>query len=364
MNASMSDTMTVQVRDYVARVRAALSDLPPEDVEEFTTGMEADLAERLAEPGEGTLRDRLGEPDAYAAELRSAAGLPPRAAVVQPSKPVAQRLSGLWSEVSAGVLTAMPWLSDLRPFWWALRGFALACVPVLLLGRGIIELGIVGAVVSVALGLMARHRKLTGSWVGPARVVGNVGAVLLLPIAFILLVEHISYTEPQYAEGVASAGPGLFNDGEQVSNLYAYDETGRRLDKVRLLDQNGRAIKVGEDFIYQSGDQEALDSLRDPRTGELTITRDVFPLRWNDRTGWEPFGDSDWHPPMAITPLPGPVPTIEPSAAATPSPSVTTTQSPTPTTTPSAGPSASPKVSPTSPNSGVSATPTPTTTSR
>lgn len=57
MNASMNDTergagpVASEVRDYVARVRAALADLPAEDVDEFTTGMEADLAERLAEPG-------------------------------------------------------------------------------------------------------------------------------------------------------------------------------------------------------------------------------------------------------------------------------------------------------------------------
>ncbi len=95
----MNDTVAMEVRDYVVGVRAALADLPPEDVEEFTTGMEADLAERLAEPGDGTLRDRLGEPDAYAAELRSAAGLPPRAALVQSKKPVAQRLSDRWASL-------------------------------------------------------------------------------------------------------------------------------------------------------------------------------------------------------------------------------------------------------------------------
>lgn len=64
----MNDTMSTEVREYVTRVRAALSDLPVADVEEFTTGMEADLAERLAEPGEGTLSDRLGSPEVYAAE--------------------------------------------------------------------------------------------------------------------------------------------------------------------------------------------------------------------------------------------------------------------------------------------------------
>lgn len=355
----MNDTVSGQVRDYVLQVRAALADLPAEDVEEFTTGMEADLSERLAEPGDGTLRDRLGEPDAYAAELRSAAGLPPRVALVEPKKPVAQRLSGLWSDVSSGVLAAMPWLHDLRPVWWAVRGFALATLPALMIGTGIVWLGTFGAMVSVAAGLLARHGKLTGGWVRPVRVLGNIAAVLLLPIAFVLLVDRASYSEPGYSEGDFAAPVGLLNNGEQVANLYAYDESGRRIDKVRILDQNGRALQVGEDFVYQTDDPEALDRLRDPVTGEITVPRDVFPLRWDSRSGWERMGGTDWEPPMAISPLPGPVPTVEVypnSSATTPTPGASVR--PSPTTSPTTSPT--PQASPTSPSSGVSATPTPT----
>lgn len=351
MNASMNDTVSAEVRDYVAGVRAALADLPVEDVEEFTTGMEADLGERLAEPGEGTLRDRLGEPDAYAAELRSAAGLPPRAALVQPKKPVAQRVSGLWSDVSSGVLKAMPWLSDLRPLWWAVRGFILVGAPMWLIGGPTVFYGAIGAIVSVVLGLLVRQRVLTGTWIPPVRVIGNVIAVALLPIALVALVDRAPLNSDSYfAEPQASSGPGggLTNNAEEVANVYAYDETGRRIDKVRLFDQNGRALRVGNDFIYSTDDIDALDQLRDPNTGEILIPRDVFPLRWDARSGWERMGDSEWEPPMAITPLPGPVPSVEASPSA----------SPTPTT--NVSPSASPRVSPTSPGSGAVATPTPT----
>lgn len=38
---------STDVRAYVVRVRAALSDLPTEDVEELTQGMEADLTVRI-----------------------------------------------------------------------------------------------------------------------------------------------------------------------------------------------------------------------------------------------------------------------------------------------------------------------------
>ena len=67
------------VHAYVTAVRGWLGDLPPDEVEDLTGGMEADLSERAAESGE-RLGGLLGEPQAYAAELRSAAGLPPRAA--------------------------------------------------------------------------------------------------------------------------------------------------------------------------------------------------------------------------------------------------------------------------------------------
>ena len=40
-----------QVDSYVQAVRAALSDLPSEEVEDLTAGMDADLAELLAERG-------------------------------------------------------------------------------------------------------------------------------------------------------------------------------------------------------------------------------------------------------------------------------------------------------------------------
>ena len=349
MNANLNNTVSMEVRDYVARVRAALADLPPEDVDEFTTGMEADLGERLAEPGEGTLRDRLGEPLVYAAELRSAAGLPPRVVGVEPKKPVSQRLSNHWSAMSSSALKAMPWLSDLRPLWWAVRGFILCAGPLWIIGAPTVFFGMIGAIASVVLGLLVRQRVLTGGWIPPVRVCGNVAAALLLPVAFVALVDRAPISnDVYYPDSQATAGPGLANNGEQVSNVYAYDESGRRLDKVRLFDQSGRALQVSEDFVYSTDNPQDFDALRDPSTGALSVPRDVFPLRWDARTGWERMGDSGWEPPIAIVPLPGPVPSVDASASASPTPST----SPTPNSTPT--------VSPTSPSTGATATPTPT----
>jgi hypothetical protein len=75
--AESAQARSADVRAYVTAVRSWLSDLPSDEVEDLTAGMEADLDERAAETGD-RLGALLGEPEAYAAELRAAAGLAPR----------------------------------------------------------------------------------------------------------------------------------------------------------------------------------------------------------------------------------------------------------------------------------------------
>ncbi|WP_425487277.1 HAAS signaling domain-containing protein, partial [Micromonospora maritima] len=65
-----------EITDYVDRVRAALADLPPSVRDELTEDLPEHLAEVAAE-GDGALVDRLGPPEAYAAELRTVAGAEP-----------------------------------------------------------------------------------------------------------------------------------------------------------------------------------------------------------------------------------------------------------------------------------------------
>ncbi len=175
-------------------------------------------------------------------------------------------------------------------------------------------------------------------------------AVLLLPFAFVLLVDGPSYDETAYSDPYAGSGEGISYLGEPVANVYAYDETGRRLDKVRLYDQNGRALGISPESVMY-GPLDSTGAI-DPQTGQVTAELDVFPLRWPGHDAWLKY--NEWEPPVAITPLPGPVPSVEVS----PTPTVTTT--PTPGASVSPSPTASPKAPPTSPSSGVSATPTPT----
>jgi hypothetical protein len=132
----MNDTVQTSpaVAAFVAQVRARLGDLTEEEREELLGGLEADLAERLAE-GE----TELGDPAAYAAELRAAAGLEPRPrawAVRRPAgprRPVADHVSELldairsdwerWVARDPRVAEAWQVTQAPRPAWWVLRAW-------------------------------------------------------------------------------------------------------------------------------------------------------------------------------------------------------------------------------------------------
>lgn len=110
----MTDT---ELEGYVDAVTARLGAIP--DREETIEELRSHLEEVRAEHTGVALRDLLGEPSAYADELRAAAGLPPYEP--QRSGP------GAWfASAGAGVRRHAPrFLQDLRAFWWGVRGLAL-----------------------------------------------------------------------------------------------------------------------------------------------------------------------------------------------------------------------------------------------
>ncbi|TDD21010.1 hypothetical protein E1218_21565 [Kribbella turkmenica] len=114
----MNSTVTGAVAIYLAQVRAELSDLPSgelEDVLEDVSGHLTEVAAEFeAEPTTEALQERLGTPREYAAELRTAAGYPPR------TQPVADRDAARkalrWGLVAA---TAGPFLVAIGIFYWS-----------------------------------------------------------------------------------------------------------------------------------------------------------------------------------------------------------------------------------------------------
>ncbi len=91
MNTTDSVVTAPEVRDFVAAVRMQLVDLDPDERAEITDELEADLAELLAERGSGS----LGDPVAYAGELRAAAGLGPLGASSGHRRGVGVAVTGL-----------------------------------------------------------------------------------------------------------------------------------------------------------------------------------------------------------------------------------------------------------------------------
>lgn len=329
MNAATTDPRTEDVRAYIAAVRAWLADLPADDVEELTFGMEADLAERAAE-GEVPLGDLLGEPEEYAAELRSAAGLPPRSATVEePSSPGwATEVTAAVRVAAADALARWPWLRDLRPVWWVTRGVVAGWAVAMVLGTGhSVLLPAVGAVLSFLLG-----QNMAGGRAARVLVVavtaGNVLAVLLL-------VPAVSwYLDGRVGDGGSVSEsytpPGLSLDGSGLTNLYVYDGQGNRVEGARVLTPDGRGVYVDPRTIADRGEVP----LR--ADGTVDVANDVFPLVIGQRDPWEDPGYG-WSPPLTLAPLPGA--TSSPSPSPSPAPSASIPSSPTPSPTPTATPS-------------------------
>jgi hypothetical protein len=121
-----TSTVAPEIVAFAKGVRAALSDLPPEEVDDLTEGLEADLAESLAED----LRRTLPDPVAYAAELRTAAGVPPRkterrglAAELGRARDRARERLVAERDRNPAVASALDFVVTLRPAWWLVRAW-------------------------------------------------------------------------------------------------------------------------------------------------------------------------------------------------------------------------------------------------
>jgi hypothetical protein len=337
----MNDTTVIgaaeqvdDVQAYVRAVRAWLGDLPADEVEDLTAGMEADLAERAAESG-GPLGGLLGEPEAYAAELRSAAGLPPRVdVVVAPDAVRREPWTDRLSRDAHELVARHPWLRELRPTWWLARGAVAGWVLAAVLGTGrTLLLPLVGAALSMWLGLVLRRREPLGAGTRFVLGAGNaLAVVLLLP----MLASYTSGSSDFSDEAVAMPGypAQVVANGEPVQNLYAYDAAGNRLEGVRVFDQSGRALFVGLDPLMDGS--EPTVPMR-PDDGSPDVSADEFPLTWPGHDAWQDPGFGG-PPPLTLPPVAGAPGRPAPSTGATPSAGASPTVSPSSSATPSSTP--------------------------
>lgn len=247
-----TSTVTPEIVTFAQGVRAALADLPAEEVDDLTEGLEADLAEAYAED----LQRELPDPAAYAAELRLAAGLPVR------SKVKSGLLSGLGEGLrdtkrdigiairrNPALAGIADFLVTLRPVWWVLRAWlATWLVAYFFGGQQGYWFGGTGWFLVFAAFVAISVQWGRGKWRSdralPLIALGNAFAVVaLLPV----LATADDWVNSGYAEVYNPAPAGTSIDGEQVSNIFAYDAKGNPLTGVQLFDQRGRPLDVGSD---------------------------------------------------------------------------------------------------------------------
>lgn len=331
------------VHEFAQAVRDALSDLPADEVDELTDGLEADLFERAADGG-GT--DAFGDPALYADELRTSAGLPER-----PSQPrhytAAERLGATaaarWKATARSVRGNRfgAWLIDLavalRPVWWVLRGWVVWQVVALVFshqGYPIIPVGdrygedflqwvlLLGFVLfSIQWG---RGRWMPGRWARGLLVLVSIGSVIaLLPVLTSAINEGAVTVQQATSQPDYSASNGMFDSGRQVYNIYAYDSDGKLLQNVRLYDQDGNQLVTAPDETYsdygaQNHYGERFTVTPNP-LGSGVLGWSIYPLPTKAAVQYPPFpqlgplSPSEEMTPGAAAPTPTSTPTATPA---------------------------------------------------
>lgn len=365
--------MRADVEDFVAAVRGELQDLSADELEELIGGLGADLSDLAAESEEPLAR-RLGDPVAYAAELREAAGLPrrPHRGRTPLGRTVREGLRADQAALQAR-LDRAPWwpavsefLLVLRPAWWVLRAYVAVQLLGLVLGshpRGILPnvlghlsgalLLVVATVVSVELG--------RGRWRSPRRdealaggnAVAVLGLVLVLVTSPSAATDDVVYAEAGYPQGLAV-------DGQVPLNIFPYDAQGRPLTDVQLFDEGGRPLDISPE-ARDRWQEDGTATVQVPAVVAGSDQWNVYPLR--ERRTTDPYAEpgpgdlpsSPELPLVAVPPVvaaPTPAPSGSPTAAPTADPA-----SPSGTTAPT--PSGAPLQAPPSPDAPSPAAPSP-----
>jgi len=262
------------VAAYLDAVRSRLADLPAEERDDLVADVEASLLESGEPP---TL-----PPEAFAAELREAAGLAPASpkAVQQSFRDSLRRW--LSSERPSAWLRTV---RELAPIWWLARAYVAVALVALAFGWGwplgsgrtsstlSVETSALALLMStgasVWLGLRGRHQEAGFPRI---RLAVNLAlALALVPVAAHSL-DQVGYYG--YSSSFAYYEPthGLAVDGTPIHNLYPYDRDGKPLFDVLLYDENGVPVDIG------SGEN---DISRRILTGEDgTELYNSFPIRY------------------------------------------------------------------------------------
>lgn len=315
-----------EIVGYVTAVRAALAGLPPATVDEMLEDLPEHLAEVQAE-GLGTLRDRLGSPEAYASELRATAGFvggfpdPPAKKswatprdIWQDIEPVLRRADVRVGPV-IGYERASEFLILLRPAWWVLRGYLAAMAVTVLFDDGhnhgllpriggstlLALIWLTGCVIgSILIG------KRAGNWKPVQRYALWVATALLVLFMIPAFVIADHDTRSYGYETVSDYSGG--NPYSGVQDVFVYDSQGHLVQGARLFDQDGSPIQFGSGSPRYCEDPQTGDSVQSLSLGYPYCPQNA------------PFASPS--PSVSGSPSSAAPPSAGPSGSASPSPSV------------------------------------------
>ena len=338
------------VEAYAAIVRSALVDLSPAQRELLIEDLEEHLAEIAAEV-DGPLAERLGDPLAYAAELRASAGFavgaPPRHGRLATWAGRRRAQARAQLEAQRGWAPTVAFLRTLRPAWVLLRGY----LAVMLFSAAVNDnnqygflphltshlagfTGLVTVVVAVYGSLRLDRLERSGlRRAGRVAVLAASGVLVLFGADRMLLIQSLDQADASYSYAepapVATPSQGAQPGGQPTSdltaitNIYAYGADGQPLDNVRLYDQVGHPIVLADPWF---GDPSVLRTHVLQTDGQLSdnaypIRRELAPGQPQDQYKFDEagalieFGST----PAAVVP-PLLVPTPAPTASLPPAP--------------------------------------------
>lgn len=251
MTTVTTDAATLEAERYLKEVAPHLAVLPADERADLLEDLAQHLREIAAEPGP-PLVERLGSPEAYAAELLASAGV---VAVRRPGVPLLARAADLADRARSSWLGAeyVRLSPVLRPAWWVIRAYLAVSLLAALLGESSSAFPLPRLAGNPAVGLLAvlaaipLSVRLGERQVGRGRGLMVIGANALLAVFAISLATGSNAGETRYMEAsgpatAAERGCLATASGQPITNIYAYDTDGRLLDPVLLYDQDGQPI--------------------------------------------------------------------------------------------------------------------------
>jgi uncharacterized membrane protein len=244
------------VATYAAAVRSALASLPDAERASLLEDLENHLAE-VAGESDLSLQERLGNPEDYAAELRSAYNSGGNTPNVKRRRPFRERS---WALVKAAFGTQVyrelrALLPELLPGWWVLRAYLIVLVfafifrgdsnlrpiPNPFSSGGLLQILATLVAISISVRLGRRGMPVNRGWRGAVLAV-NVGIALLALPVFVRMGTGGTYaysyadtSDPYFSAVSAGYYPGL-------TNIYPYSKDGKALNDILLYDQDGHPL--------------------------------------------------------------------------------------------------------------------------